>query len=130
MSNFFTAAIISKGSQPIIIQAKYLKFPAPSGYYGILAFREPIISLISLGIIHIINSKSENLYYGVVEGFFEFADNMATILSEKIITPSECYLAPKYVSNKLNYLSQFKSFQEKVDFVNSLLWKKIHTDKY
>ena len=89
MSKSFKIAIVRPGKQTLKTECVGLQFPGWNGSIGILAGRQPLLSVMEPGLICITSEKGVKSYFATTGGFAEFQDNVATLLCDTLITPDD-----------------------------------------
>lgn len=123
-----TVAIVAPSQPVLIYRARSLLIPGVTGYFGILPRREPLVTILVLGLVHVVEENGTNHWFAVTGGFFELIDDMATILADALILGTTVE-HPAHLLGKPLYIPQeFASEVQKVDFARAMLWRKLHGD--
>jgi F-type H+-transporting ATPase subunit epsilon len=123
-----TVALVAPSQPLAIFRARSLTVPGGTGYFGILPGREPLITTLGLGLIHIVEEGGKDHWFAVTGGFFELIEDMATVLADALI-PGETVEHPAHLRGKPLYIPQeFASEVQKVDLARAMLWRKLHPE--
>ncbi len=89
MKNSFNLIISPSGQHAISFEAKSIVFPTTDGYMGCMAYRQPMIANLKVGIIKICDISDKIFYYAITGGFYEMNDNEATLICDSLIKPED-----------------------------------------
>ncbi len=132
MSKTLKISIIRPGRPPYNIEGTSLTIPSYDGYMGVLADRQPLLSIMNAGIVSITNTNGKKTYFAISGGFAEVADNSVTMLCDSVITTKDIpETSPEQESskkiNKKIFTKDFSKLteQEKREYLIGLLKAKI-----
>lgn len=89
MNNVLKISIIRPGKQPIKTEGVALQIPSYDGLLGIRFGRQPLLSLLSPGVISITAENGQKTYFATSGGFAEVHNNVVSLLCDSIITTKE-----------------------------------------
>ena len=131
MKNTFTVVLALPGKQLQTFEAKSLRFPGYDGEIGILSGRQPLLTVMNPGIIHILDVANFRFLFGTTGGFCEMLDNKATLLCGALISPEDLGKEPPSPPGKPSYHPDFSllSEQEKHEYVVALMFRAVKTQE-
>ena len=122
MKNTFTVTLARPGRHLLTFEAKALKLPAHKGALGIMAGRQPLLTMLEPGVISILDITDHRLLFGTTGGFCEMINNEATLLCDSLITVEDLDNEPETGSGKVFFRdSTTMSEAEKRTYVMTLL---------
>jgi F-type H+-transporting ATPase subunit epsilon len=65
-------------------RVEYVQVPGSEGYLGVLAHHAPLVTALAAGRITARTPGGDELGWQVTGGFFEVADNQATVLADEV----------------------------------------------
>ena len=89
MKKSFTVTLARPGRHLISFEAKALQLPGDRGSLGILAGRQPLLTVMEPGVISILEITEHRRLFATTGGFCEMIDNEATLLCDSLITVEE-----------------------------------------
>lgn len=103
----FKISIIRPGKPPYNTEGKALIIPSYDGYIGILCDRQPLLSLMSTGLVCIKSISGQNTYFAISGGFAEVQNNEVTLLCDFIVTTNDL---PEKLDSSNNDKKLYKKF--------------------
>lgn len=89
MKKSFTVTLARPGRHLISFEAKALQLPGDHGSIGIMAGRQPLLTVMEPGVISILEITDHRRLFATTGGFCEMIDNEATLLCDSLITVEE-----------------------------------------
>lgn len=89
MKKSFTVTLARPGRHLISFEAKALQLPGDRGSLGVLAGRQPLLTVMEPGVIIILEITDHRRLFATTGGFCEMIDNEATLLCDSLITVEE-----------------------------------------
>lgn len=122
----FHLVIVAPSRKMLEFTASGISVPGMAGYIGVRESREPLLVSMKVGVIHVITSDGEDLYFGTTGGFFEMLENEATVLADALIMVDAAAVSEHLKGKKLTVPAEFASEVHKTDLASALLYRKIH----
>lgn len=122
----FNLVIVAPSRKMLEFKVSGISVPGLAGYIGVREGREPLLVSMNIGVIHVITSDGEDLYFGVTGGFFEMIENEATVLADALIMVDAATVSEHLKGKKLTIPTEFASEVHKSDLASALLYRKIH----
>lgn len=122
----FHLVIVAPSKKMLEFTAKGISVPGMAGYIGVRKDREPLLVSLKVGVIHVITSDDEELFFGVTGGFFEMIENEATVLADALIPQEAAEMSEHLKGKKLTIPAEYASEVQKTDLASALLYKRIH----
>lgn len=89
MKKSFTVTLARPGRHLISFEAKALQLPGYRGSLGVMAGRQPLLTVMEPGVISILEITDHRRLFATTGGFCEMIDNEATLLCDSLITVEE-----------------------------------------
>jgi len=89
MKKSFTVTLARPGRHLISLEAKALQLPGHRGSLGVMAGRQPLLTVMEPGVISILEITGHRRLFATTGGFCEMIDNEATLLCDSLITVEE-----------------------------------------
>lgn len=89
MTNVFTVSLVRSGRHTLTFEAKMVKLPGYNGSMGIMAGRQPLLTVMEPGIITILDFIGHRHLFATTGGFCEMQNNEATLLCGSLICPED-----------------------------------------
>ncbi len=89
MKKSFTVTLARPGRHLISFEAKALQLPGYRGSLGIMAGRQPLLTVMEPGVISILEITDHRRLFATTGGFCEMIDNEATLLCDSLISVEE-----------------------------------------
>jgi len=89
MKKSFTVTLARPGRHLISFEAKALQLPGYHGSIGVMAGRQPLLTVMEPGVISILEITDHRRLFATTGGFCEMIDNEATLLCDSLITVEE-----------------------------------------
>jgi len=84
MAQAFELAILTPERTVYQGEVEYVQVPGSEGYLGVLADHAPLVTALAAGTLTARRPGGEELIWQVSGGFFEVADNHATVLADEV----------------------------------------------
>lgn len=89
MKKSFTVTLARPGRHLVSFEAKALQLPGDRGSLGVMAGRQPMLTVMEPGVISILEITDHRRLFATTGGFCEMIDNEATLLCDSLITVEE-----------------------------------------
>ncbi len=95
MAQAFHLAILTPERAVFEGKVEHVQVPGSEGYLGVLAEHAPLVTALAAGILTARLPGGDEKMWQVSGGFFEVADNRATVLADEASGEAEAPLAPR-----------------------------------
>ncbi len=89
MKKSFTVTLARPGRHLVSFEAKALQLPGHHGSLGIMAGRQPLLTVMEPGVISILEITDHRRLFATTGGFCEMIDNEATLLCDSLISAED-----------------------------------------
>ncbi len=127
MKKSFTVVIARPGRHLLTFEAKALKLPAHNGKLGVMAGRQPLLTIMEAGVIEILEITDHRRLFATTGGFCEMIGNEATLLCDSLVTPEDLIEETETAPGAKAFIKDtaHMSEREKRSYVASLLRQRI-----
>ena len=126
MKRSFNVTVALPGVALRVYEAKRITIPCISGYMGVMANRQPFLSALDSGIVHIIDIKDNDIWFALSGGFCEMYDNNATMLCNSLIFPEDVNLDEQcLVEIPLKNFNKTDTENEKYNYAKAVFIRKL-----
>jgi len=131
MKHSFNVTVALPGAALKVYEAKRITIPCVSGYMGVMANRQPFLSALDAGVVHIVDIKDNDVWFALSGGFCEMYDNNATMLCNSLIFPEDIDLDELEVESlPLKNFNNTATEKEKYDYAKAVFARKLKSISY
>lgn len=119
----FTLTITRLGKMLLTFQAVELMLPSNSGYIGIMADRQPLLTTLEPGLVTLYDIEDKKKIFGITGGFVEVINNHVTLLCDWLMDINDLEYDEAIDKQKLLYFKKTDKMTEhqKREYVKGLL---------
>ncbi|MBF0499584.1 MAG: F0F1 ATP synthase subunit epsilon [Candidatus Riflebacteria bacterium] len=124
----FDLCVIAVGHTLYTCRARMLSVPGETGSLGVMAGHVPLLTTLTVGLLHIIDEFDEHRWFAVTGGFFEMMGDHATILADHLVGPAdiaEDVAAFERAKKVLVRPPEFPSDVARVEMARALMARKL-----